>query len=402
MKKFLLSVFAIVSISGAVAQSRYQSTSTGKVPVSVKPISVNMNELESIQRPSKNAFKTLGTPDTFISRHGLLTNDSNAYVWLNMVNDTILENRWRYMTVWFDSLHDSDPTATTYFAYGNAADSIVIDSLYVFASHKKTSPSSVTDTIEFRVVDFSGSTLWTGYRTTTTNLFNGNLTGAGAVGLVRIACGLEIPTSVAGGVGVSVRFRGAMPQDSFMTLATYPKKGTCALGNNSAKVSRFIDNSYLLVGKVDTSSTSTPGYVNLFGAADLLYYNDCNNNSQQDTMPNFYNSDELFELQNADIFMWVTRHDRLPVSVMNTIEAGAVKVYPNPTKGVLNMQSNFSNAENVIVKLTDVTGKVVFTQNLGSLTNDSRTFDISGLIDGVYIFEVNTENGRSIHKIVKN
>lgn len=100
--------------------------------------------------------------------------------------------------------------------------------------------------------------------------------------------------------------------------------------------------------------------------------------------------------------MWATRHDRLPVSVMNTIEAGVVKVYPNPTTGILNMQSSFSNAENVNVKLTDVTGKVVFTQDLGSLTIDSRSFDISNLIDGVYIFEVNTEKGKSIHKIVKN
>lgn len=402
MKKFLLSLFAIVAFTGAIAQSRYQTTTSVRTPVTVKPIPVDLSGLESLRMPTKNAFKTLGTPDTFITRHSFLTNDSNGYVWQNMYHDTVLTNRWRQMTVFFDSLHDSDPAATTYFPYGNPSDSIIIDSLYVFASHKKTSSSSVIDTIEFRVIDFSGTTLWTGYKTTTSNLFNGNLTGTGAVGLIRIACGLEIPSTITGGIGITVRFRGAIPQDSFMISATYPKKGVCTLGNNSAKVSRFIDNSYLLVGKVDTSSTSTPSYVNLSGPADILYYNDCNNNSQQDTMPNYYNSDELFELQNASIFLWATRYDRNPVGVVSSIESGLVKVYPNPTTGQITVQTNFQNSENVAVTLSDVTGKVVFEQNLGSLSIDSRTFDISNLVEGVYIFELNTANGKSIQKIVKN
>jgi hypothetical protein len=402
MKKFLLSIIAIVSITGAFAQSRYQGSNNGRIPATVKSSAVNMNELESISLPGKNSFKTLGMPDTFISRHGLLTNDSNAYVWLNMLHDTVLTDRWRFMTVWFDSLHDSDPAATTYFPYGNSADSIIIDSLYAFVSHKKTSPSSVIDTIEFRVIDFAGTALWTGYKTTTTNLFNGNLTGSGAVGLVRMACGFVIPTTVSGGIGVSVRFRGATPQDSFMTLATYPKKGTCTLGNRSAKVSRFIDNSYLFLGKVDTSSTSTPSYANFFAPADLLYYNDCNNNSQQDTTPNFYNSNELFELQNAEIFLLARRVDRSPVSVINTIDDGQVRVYPNPSSGLLNVTTNFQNSIDVSVKLTDVTGKVVMSQNLGNLSNDSRSLDISNLNSGVYIFELSTSNGKSIQKIVKN
>ncbi len=68
-----------------------------------------------------------------------------------------------------------------------------------------------------------------------------------------------------------------------------------------------------------------------------------------------------------------------------------VTVYPNPVKDILHFSQEIHK-----ITLTDLTGKVLSTQN-----NSSQT-DISGLKNGVYLVIIETENGlKETKKVVK-
>lgn len=401
MKKVVLSVLTIFCAITVFAQSKSAVSNVPNKGASTPKASFNVNDVPGfydVKSPARSSFKTLALPDTFVTRHGLLTADTNGFIYVNMLYDTVLPEKGLAYTVWFDTLHDSNGSSPTYFPYGVAGDSIVIDTLYAFGSHKKTSSSSVIDSIEFRITDFTGTTLWVDWLTTTTSLFNGNLTGSGAVGQIKIPCGYSIPVNVNGGIGVTVSFRGPVAQDSFSISITYPYKGVCSAGGYSTKPSRFIENTYMFLSNRDTSSTSTPMYADYFASPTALYYNDCNGNNQLDTMPTFYQSDELALAQNASIFLWARRIDRLPTSVASTLTEGSVGVYPNPSTGVFNVALNMTSAVNMNITVSDLQGKVVYSDNV----SNSTQMDLSHLNKGVYIFRAATATGSAIQKIVIN
>jgi hypothetical protein len=366
-----------------------------KFPVNVNQIPdfLNYGGVKSSQKPSAQ------TLDTFISRHGMLTSDSNAFVWLNMYYDTLGASVRNY-TVYFDSLHDSDPVSTVYYPY-TANDTFIIDSLYTFCSHKKTSPSSVRDTVEFRILDFSGTVLWTGSASTTAPLFNNSLTGTGAVGLVRIGCGYKLPQNTP--IGVSVRFKGPVAQDSFMTLITYPYKQACTPSTSSpaTKASRFIDNTYMLT-RIDTNAPATPAmYAQYFAPPDILFYKDCNNNSTQDTMPTYYTSSELDLRQNAEIFL-LARRNGIIIGVEEGVFTSALNVYPVPTTGMVNMNIKFPSTSDVKISVSDLQGRTVYSDTQVSVSELNGSIDLSSVNKGVYVLRVATANGSAIRKIVIN
>jgi PKD repeat protein len=71
-----------------------------------------------------------------------------------------------------------------------------------------------------------------------------------------------------------------------------------------------------------------------------------------------------------------------------------VSVYPNPASSILNIE-----AENLIsVTILDMSGKIVYF----ALENCSATsIDLSGFANAEYVVKVETENGRSLKRIIK-
>ncbi|MES2575560.1 MAG: T9SS type A sorting domain-containing protein [Bacteroidota bacterium] len=74
----------------------------------------------------------------------------------------------------------------------------------------------------------------------------------------------------------------------------------------------------------------------------------------------------------------------------NTVESDSVSVSPNPTSGIVTVNSN---TEVKAITVFDVTGKQVST----SKTN---TVDLSNQSSGVYLLKVQTENGSTTKKVV--
>lgn len=82
------------------------------------------------------------------------------------------------------------------------------------------------------------------------------------------------------------------------------------------------------------------------------------------------------------------------LSVGNIAALEGVKVYPNPSEGVINV-SNDLNVENTIV-VTDITGKVVASE----VSSVATTIDLSKVGTGIYLVEVANLNGRKVERIV--
>ena len=80
-------------------------------------------------------------------------------------------------------------------------------------------------------------------------------------------------------------------------------------------------------------------------------------------------------------------------------DVSLVKMYPNPTKGNFNIVIDDNVTGNIEVKIISVTGKVV--QEL-TLNNGVNNMDISGMSSGMYLVNIQTDNGVSTHRLILN
>jgi hypothetical protein len=70
------------------------------------------------------------------------------------------------------------------------------------------------------------------------------------------------------------------------------------------------------------------------------------------------------------------------------------KIFPNPTKGILNVQSDFNVK---LIRLYDNQGKIVFSKTL----NQKKTqIDVSMFEPGVYFISLEIEDKTVLRKIV--
>jgi hypothetical protein len=68
-----------------------------------------------------------------------------------------------------------------------------------------------------------------------------------------------------------------------------------------------------------------------------------------------------------------------------------VKVYPNPTQNILNLEFSSSEERNVKIEVIDLTGKIiqssVIDRNIGLIH-----YDLNSLSSGVYILKIQSAN----------
>jgi hypothetical protein len=91
------------------------------------------------------------------------------------------------------------------------------------------------------------------------------------------------------------------------------------------------------------------------------------------------------------------------VSQTVTFEESALKVYPNPANGSVNMNlSNLSkDVEAVMVKIVDMNGKVVLTQSVSANEGNAEgMLDISSLKGGIYFVNVIGNDFKQTQKLV--
>jgi subtilisin-like proprotein convertase family protein len=75
-------------------------------------------------------------------------------------------------------------------------------------------------------------------------------------------------------------------------------------------------------------------------------------------------------------------------------------LFPNPASDKITVRI-FSNLNNVVIRLNDISGKVLRKKSLGTVTTGSEfSFPVKGLSRGLYIFTLTSEKGISTNKLI--
>ena len=86
-----------------------------------------------------------------------------------------------------------------------------------------------------------------------------------------------------------------------------------------------------------------------------------------------------------------------PLSIEDIKIYNNVKIYPNPTRGLLHVQSN--ELQVTEIQICDIVGRCLLS--IKPLPSQEQTIDISHLSNGIYFMKVKTTERESIHKIIK-
>ncbi|MDP2160613.1 MAG: T9SS type A sorting domain-containing protein [Flavobacterium sp.] len=87
----------------------------------------------------------------------------------------------------------------------------------------------------------------------------------------------------------------------------------------------------------------------------------------------------------------------LPLST-NEFFANNLKIYPNPTKDIIDLSTSTTLINNVSV--TDLNGRIVKSFNLNGISQTE--LNVSDLTSGMYFVSVETDLGKGTTKIIKN
>ncbi len=90
----------------------------------------------------------------------------------------------------------------------------------------------------------------------------------------------------------------------------------------------------------------------------------------------------------------VTYGPKLAASVSEMAEAQVLRMYPNPTEGLLTIETD--NAQLLAVEALDITGR-----QLGLLPVSGSKADLSALTPGMYVLRVTTTAGQTVQRVMK-
>ena len=69
-------------------------------------------------------------------------------------------------------------------------------------------------------------------------------------------------------------------------------------------------------------------------------------------------------------------------------------VYPNPSRDIFNVSFTSEDAQDLEVRVINVVGEVVYTENLMNFTGEfTKEIDLRRSTKGIYFLEITTEDG---------
>jgi uncharacterized delta-60 repeat protein len=108
------------------------------------------------------------------------------------------------------------------------------------------------------------------------------------------------------------------------------------------------------------------------------------------------------ELSNKFNFI-VSRFNNLISAIKNSEKIGPLSIFPNPTKNELNIDLKGLIHANFLLKITDLTGRIVYQNNYDkSLINNTLQINIGDLMAGLYVLSITSEKEQVSQLISKN
>lgn len=78
-----------------------------------------------------------------------------------------------------------------------------------------------------------------------------------------------------------------------------------------------------------------------------------------------------------------------------------LKLFPNPTKGIINLEFNTQGFEDVKILVRNIAGRAIMTKPVTVASQVQESFNLSELSGGIYLLEIQTEKGSIIKRVVK-
>jgi len=91
--------------------------------------------------------------------------------------------------------------------------------------------------------------------------------------------------------------------------------------------------------------------------------------------------------------------DGLMVGIKEHATRSPLSIYPNPSSGIINIQTQREEKQPVQIRVLDMLGKEVFANKKVTLGTSAYQMDVSQLTKGIYMLEIISDNGRSSKKI---
>ena len=162
------------------------------------------------------------------------------------------------------------------------------------------------------------------------------------------------------------------------------------------------------VANTTSSPVSTPN-VNIYLSKDggftyptTLATNVPNNGSANVTIPigSITNSARVMVRGAGNIFYAINgKNITIDMSTgINQMNSDKINVYPNPTNNLLNLTFNESTKVQQVT-LMDLQGKIVYTNN--NVQENTLQINLADFSEGLYMLNVQTNNGVNIHKVIK-
>jgi hypothetical protein len=86
---------------------------------------------------------------------------------------------------------------------------------------------------------------------------------------------------------------------------------------------------------------------------------------------------------------------------LSTAQTDALNVYPNPVSGSVHVSFENGTEGEVMMRLFDVNGKIIFVQNQSEASGTViKELDLSGLVSGVYQLQVITADGSVLNQSI--
>ena len=79
-----------------------------------------------------------------------------------------------------------------------------------------------------------------------------------------------------------------------------------------------------------------------------------------------------------------------------------ISIYPNPTKGIINIKFNDTWRGDVECEIIDIFGRPIYERLLdNNSASSSHSIDINNSNDGIYIIQLVQGDKKTMHKVVK-
>jgi hypothetical protein len=92
---------------------------------------------------------------------------------------------------------------------------------------------------------------------------------------------------------------------------------------------------------------------------------------------------------------------RLRTDIGETTNVGKLSLSPNPTSGLVNLDIAMDKAEDLTVRVTNISGQTVLMQRFSAAKSVTQPLDLSAQPNGIYIFSLTTAKGTLTRKVVK-